>query len=92
MRREAERNASHQMHQVGDQRRVVRKMCVQMINPFAGAPMLPVQEVDQAHGLEKTSPAAAGGIAFIDASIDYDIKQRMEVSFEMQPGCFNILL
>lgn len=92
MRREAERNAGHELHQVGNQCRVMREVSMQMIDHFSAVPFLWDQQVNQMHSLKKTFPAAAGGIAIIDASIRYDIQQRTEISSEMPPSYLEVFV
>lgn len=92
MRREAERNTSHQMYEVGDQRRIVCEMSVEMIDSFSGVLLLQFQEVGQVNSLEKTIPAAAGGIALVNATLRREINQTTKISFEIQPGDLSVLV
>ena len=91
MCREAIWKSRHQVHQVSDQRRIMGKVGVQMVDRFFAAALLLVQDKDKAHSLKKTLPATARRITLIDAFIRSDVQQRAEVSSQMQPGDPDIL-
>ena len=86
MCREAIWKSRHQVHQVSDQRRIMGKVGVQMVDRFFAAALLLVQDKDKAHSLKKTLPATARRITLIDAFIRSNIQQRSEIPWQMQHG------
>src|SRR5574339_509703 len=92
MGRKTEGYAGDAMYEKSHECGIMRKMRMQPVHLFPGSLFIQHEHMHKVNGLKETLPAVTGGVALVDRSLDRDIQERADVSFQVPSSDGSVLM